>query len=45
MKITIIDPPNHNAKAGFYLFRLNSKIEAVGLRLPFTRIDLRLWIR
>lgn len=42
MKIVRVRPPNHSYR-WFYQFRVEGKIRGIGVRLPFTRVDLR-WV-
>jgi hypothetical protein len=43
MRIIRITSPNHNWRMGFYGFRSEGRIKAIGLRVPFTKLDFRLW--
>jgi hypothetical protein len=43
MHFVRVRPPNHNYRPGFYGFRWEGTLVAVGLRLPLTTLDIRLW--
>jgi len=43
MKFLKISPQNRNYKWGFYQFRMNGKIKAIGFCFPFLKLDIRFW--
>ena len=43
MHFVRVRPPNHNYRSGFYGFRWEGKLAAIGFRFPWTTLDVRLW--
>lgn len=45
MHFVRVRPPNHNYRSGFYGFRMEGTLSAIGFRFPWTTLDIRLWVR